>query len=258
VARALEQLERVQWARPVSLSEALDADPRPAALSLPARTKAPESYWQHVATARETVWAYTEAAGQDDDLSSTALRALLMAESSLWGLANRSWDPTGAGRALADTARSTIEREFELITLDVKDVTLSGRSGDVPLTLVNGTGRVLTLAVHAVALTEDIGSSVVPLEVQPTENFLTLPIDLGTSMGDDFLVTVTAGDRVIAEATVAVRASYLDRLAIVGMVVIVLIVLLLFIRRRVNAAIAGTIPDSARTGPAGDDDPSEE
>ena len=258
LARAFERLERVQWAQPVPLAEALRAEPRPATLSLPARTKAPQAYWQDVATARQTALAYAAAAGQDDELASAALRAVLVAESSLWGVSGREWDPAGAGRALADTARSTIEREFELITLDVKDVTLSGRDGHVPLTLINGTGKTLALAVHAVALEEDIESPVVAVDVQPTENFLTIPIDLGTSTGDDFRISVTAGDRVVAEATVAVRASYLDRLAIVGMVVIVLIVLLLFIRRRVNAAIAGTIPDSARTGPAGDDDPSEE
>ena len=68
-----------------------------------------------------------------------------------------------------------------------------------------------------------------------------LPVDLGNSLADELLVTVQAGDVTVAEASVRVQASYIDRLATVLMVVIVLAVLLVIIRRRVSRPVADTI-----------------
>ncbi|HZL04725.1 MAG TPA: hypothetical protein VFE45_04775, partial [Coriobacteriia bacterium] len=64
-------------------------------------------------------------------------------------------------------------------------------------------------------------------------------------ISDRLDVRVLAGDVSLGTTQFTVRASYLDRLAWVGIVVLFLIGMLVFIRRRVRTAIAGTIePDT--------------
>ncbi|HSQ22366.1 MAG TPA: hypothetical protein VLQ52_06205, partial [Coriobacteriia bacterium] len=112
----------------------------------------------------------------------------------------------------------------------------------------NTTGSALALTI--VASSDRIGLPTSQFEVsaEPADNFLTIPVDLGAVIADDLTVAVRAGDLTIAESTVRVRSSHIDRLATVGMVVLVLLVLLLFIRRRVRTAIAGTIAVDDDTG----------
>jgi hypothetical protein len=83
------------------------------------------------------------------------------------------------------------------------------------------------------------------ITVQPTQNFLTVPVDLGNTLSDTLDVEVRAGEVSIAQAEVGVRASYIDRLATVLMVIVVLGGLLVFIRRRVMSPDAGTIVGGA-------------
>jgi len=75
------------------------------------------------------------------------------------------------------------------------------------------------------------------------ENFITIPVDLRNSMTSDLEVTVRSGDATVAATDVIVRASYIDRLGTVGMVVLVLLALLLVIRRRIARPNAATIDD---------------
>ncbi|MDX9873255.1 MAG: hypothetical protein RBT41_12710, partial [Clostridia bacterium] len=136
------------------------------------------------------------------------------------------------------------------ITLDARDVTLSSARGEVPLALTNGTGRTLRLTLTASAANLALPQTEIAVVAQPADNFMTLPVDLGRAISDDLEVVVSAGNIVVATTTVNVRTSHLDRLVTVGAVVLVLLVLLFFIRRRVRAAIAGTI--------AVDENPSDE
>ncbi len=79
------------------------------------------------------------------------------------------------------------------------------------------------------------------VRLSPGENYLTIPVDLQSSLSGGVHLRVFADDLLLDEASVTVRASYLDRLVIVGAVVILLTVLLFFIRRRVRRADADTI-----------------
>lgn len=200
-------------------------------------------YWSEVATGRAATLAYARAVGPDDRDAAAAVRALLAAESSLMAL----HDPVGAGRA-EGLARSTealgyVTAQFALVRLDAKDVTLSGTKGEVPLTLINDTGKQLNLTLRAVSGTRLSAVGSQEIVAQPTQNFLTLPVDLGNTLSDEVAVTVYAGDFAVAEAEVGVRASYIDRLATILMVVVVLAVLLVIIRRKVGSPLADTIQE---------------
>jgi hypothetical protein len=165
----------------------------------------------------------------------------MVAESSLFTRSGSDATALAPGRARAAEARDFVLGQFALVRLDAKDVTLSGSKGDVPLTLVNDTGRQLKLTLAAASSTQQSTVGRQEVVAQPTLNFLTLPVDLGNALSDELKVTVRAGDFTVAEATVGVKASYFDRLAIVAMVVLVLGLLLVVIRRRVRDTDAATI-----------------
>ncbi|MRR11996.1 hypothetical protein EG835_05885 [bacterium] len=77
---------------------------------------------------------------------------------------------------------------------------------------------------------------VATVQVRPQENFATVPVDLGQSLSGLLTVGVYAGDIMLDEVTVTVRASFLDRLVLIFGVAIVLVGMLLFIRKRVRTA----------------------
>ncbi|MBN2841190.1 MAG: hypothetical protein JXP37_09585, partial [Coriobacteriia bacterium] len=205
------------------------------------RSAAPGGYWDEIASARTSVIAYAGAIGQDDPDAEATSRALLAAESSLWAGCDGAWDRAAGGLDLARQAQQHVHSQFELVYFDAKDVTLSGSTGEVPLTLINNTGKPLTLSLHAQPDAPRASPSARVIEVQPTQNFVTVPVDLHNIASTNLTVSLRAGDLTVAETVVRVRTSYIDRLAAVGMVVLVLIVLLAIIHRKVKPAIAGTI-----------------
>ncbi len=241
VQHALDWIDGASWVRASDVSSLTrSADPGSATLARPSKTGADTSLWSEIVTSRSATLAYAEAVGLDDPDALAAVRSLLAAESSLLTQAADSGAARAEALARAAEARDFVAAQFALIQIDAKDVTLSASKGDVPLTLINNTGKTMTLTLRAASKTGSSTAGSQDIVAQPAQNFLTLPVDLGNTLADDLVVTVRAGDMPIAEATVAVRASYIDRLAIVLMVVVVLGVLLVIIRRRVNRPIVDT------------------
>jgi len=248
VRHVIDWLGEAPWLRASEITSlARSADPESAAIARRAGESADAEYWGEIVPGRSAALAYFQAAGPDDQNAAAAIRALLTAESSLM----TAGDPAGVGRAqgLARSAEALeyVAAQFALIRLDAKDVTLSGTRGDVPLTLINDTGKQLNLTLRAASGTRlsTVGSQ--EIVVQPTQNFITLPVDLGNALSDEIALTVRAGDMTVAEATVRVRASYIDRLATILMVVVVLAVLLVIIRRKVGSPVADTIQENAHS-----------
>ncbi|MDO8847413.1 MAG: hypothetical protein Q7W51_03360 [Coriobacteriia bacterium] len=239
---ALDWIGKASWLEATDVETLARAcEPRKATLVRPGASDAPADYWAEVVESRSATLAYAGAVGPQDQEAGAAVRSLLTAES--WLLTRSEAGDRGIreGSDRAAEAGDYALGQFALIRLDAKDVTLSGSKGDVPLTLINDTGKELALTLHAQSETmlSTVGSE--EIVAQPTQNFLTLPVDLGNALSDELKVTVRAGGFTVAEASVGVKASYIDRLATVGMVVMVLGVLLVIIRRRVRAADAGTI-----------------
>jgi hypothetical protein len=141
-----------------------------------------------------------------------------------------------------------ISGEFAGVVLDVKDVTLSGSTGEVPFVVVNSTGKHLDVAVIVESISERGGTTTRAVGLEPTQNFITVPVDLRNTIASRMRITVVAGEVPVAEAALEVRASYIDRLATVGMVILVLVALLVVIRRRMVPADAATIDDRASDG----------
>jgi len=197
-------------------------------------------YWAEVAQGRTAALAYVDAVGLDDEDALAVLRGLLISESSLFPAARGESGGEYDGRVFAREVLDFVTAQFALIRLDAKDVTLSGTKGDVPLTLINDTGKHLRLTLRAESSTV-LDSPSQDVDIQPTQNFLTVPIDLGNTLSDTLNVEVLAGGVKVTETVVRVQASYIDRLGTIVMVVLVLGGLLFFIRRRVLAADAGTI-----------------
>jgi len=247
VQHALDWIDDASWLRLSDIpSLARRGTEQKASIVRPGDSTAPSSYWTDIASARPAALAYADAAGLSDPDAAAAVRAILAAESSLWAGGDGAWSAHEEGRARAAEAFDFVNTQYSLIRLDSKDVTLSGSKGDVPLTLINDTGKPLKLTLHAISSTGLSVASTQEILVQPTQNFLTLPVDLGNTLADEFEITVRAGDVTVAEATVGVRASYIDRLATILMVVIVLGVLLVIIRRRVGTTVADTIVQEPR------------
>lgn len=237
---ALDWIADASWLRLASVDALARTGKTPVATlsPLPA-SDAPRDYWARLKDSRAAALAYASAAGAQDIDAAAGVWALLVSESSLWAGPDDSWD--AAGLALAQSAREFVESQFALIRLDAKDVTLSGSKGNVPLTLLNDTGKNLRLTLDITASSAAVSPQLEDIDVRPTQNFLTIPVNLGNALSDDLLVTVRSGEIVVAEATVGVRASYIDRLATLAMVIIVLVALLVFIRRRMTRTAAVAI-----------------
>ncbi|MDO8879733.1 MAG: hypothetical protein Q7W44_02875 [Coriobacteriia bacterium] len=240
--RALDWIAGADWLRATDVvTAASSATPSPASLGPRPSSSVPPLYWASVAEGRDAERAYSSAVGAGDAEATAMRTAILTAESALWAGADGRWTAAAEGIELATGVRDYVSGQFDTVRIDARDVTLSASRGNVPLALTNGTGKQLELTLTASSERIRLPDPESKVTIQPADNFVTVPVDLGTIIVDDMRVTVLAGDMPIAETTVRVRASHLDRLAAVGMVVVVLVGLLFFIRRRVRAAIAGTI-----------------
>lgn len=241
--RALDLLDDASWAQAVSAVDAARyGEPDKADLvESPAAPKAPEGYWAEVSRAREYADAITSALGGDDADAQTARTAVLVAESHCWAGPDGSYSLADRGRAFAASASRYVQDLFATVSIQGRDVTLSNRTGNVPLSVVNGSGKSLRVVVRAESGSISLPRAETTVTLDPGENVLTIPVNMGSEIADEIAVRVTASKVTIAETSIRVQASYLDRLATVGMVVLFLLGLLFFIRRRVRRAIAGTI-----------------
>lgn len=239
-------INKAAWAQLVTASQAAGT-PSSDVYELPATLEttptAPAGYWNEVAEARRYAAALEHAAGADDPDARLATEASLVAQSARWAGADGSWSMADRGRAFASTAERLSRSVLDEVALTAKDVTLAGPRGEVPLSIVNGSTK--DLAVVLRVRTDDMeitGRREEVVTLRPQENFHTVGVDLRSALSDTLVVELWAGEVMLASGSSVVRASYLDRLAIVGGVAVLLLGLLLYIRRRVRAADAGKMP----------------
>lgn len=255
--RALDLLDNVGWIAAVPASQAAAyASPTKASLKeTPAAPDSPEGYWTEVRRAREYAGAIISALGSSDADAQAAQTAVLVAESHCWAGPDGSYSLADRGRAFAASASRYVQDLLTTVSIQGHDVTLSNRTGNAPLSVVNGSGKPLKVIVRAEAGTISLPRAETTVTLDPGENVLTIPVNMGSEIADDVTVRVVAGAITIAETSIRVQASYLDRLATVGMVVLFLLGLLFFIRRRVRRAIAGTIDTDDEEPAASSDAP---
>lgn len=204
--------------------------------------KAPADYWQTVRESRRWAEALASALPTGTADVEQAKRDSLIAQSSTWSGVAGEWTPAWRGLAFASSALQLSQGILQDVVLDVKPVTLAGTSGQVPVTITSESDEVLELT-----LTQQAGRSIqlgsperVRVTVSPGENFIELPVELVNVLSSELQVSLVAAEVELAEETVEVKASYLDRLALVAGVIVLLGALLLFIIFRVRSAEAAS------------------
>lgn len=217
------------------------ADPAPA----------PAGYRETVDSARERVSGLVAAAGANDPDAALAVHRLMLAESRTWAGPDGSWADAERGLALARAADAAAQSILSKVTLDAPSVTLPGSEGRAPVSITNASDRNLTVVLEASSDQLRVRKARTAVRLKPGENVLSVPVALGAEPSGRLTVSVTAGGYRIATSTATVRASYQDRIVLLITAVLILVGLLFYIRRRMEAAAAGRsgASDDQDTGP---------
>jgi len=203
--------------------------------SLSADRTAPAGFWSEVAAAREYAVAYHSACPADDADAAAAVVDSLIAECAYWAGPDDKWALADRARGFASSAERRARAVFEKVAITGENVTLSGSSGTVPFSVSNGSSKPLKVVVTArgPAVRAPFSQEQV---LAPGNTYLSIPVDLRQTLRERVTLEVVAGSVVVASRTVTVSASYLDRLVMIGAIVLVLIGMLLYISRRVRRA----------------------
>lgn len=241
--QALDWIDAADWCRAATLTEAAAARPagRATLVEEPLAPGAPSGYWADVAEGRAHALAAVAAYGAEDPDAIAARQAVLIAEAAAWTGPYAAVSSASRGREFATEVTRRVGVALAGVTVSGSDVTLANRRGDVPVSIVNGSGRRLTVRVTATSDRASVDAGETTVTLDPGENIIAIPVDMNYEIAGRLDVRVMAADVSLGSAAFTVRASYLDRLAWVGVVVVFLIAMLIFIRRRVRTAIAGTI-----------------
>jgi hypothetical protein len=203
---------------------------------------APVGYWDDVQQARTAAHAFVEAVSQRDGDADAALYQALVAESRAWAGADGSWSLADRGRAFAAASQRRSDAVLGKVSASSSNITLSGTTGNMPLVVKNESAKTLSVFV----MPSSGGGATFPYArvkatLRPGDNFITVPVDLGRGgVFSDVKVRVVSGERTLATTSLQVSASYLDRIAMVGSVAVVLAGLLFYIRRKVRSSTADT------------------
>ena len=251
VVAAASSLGVEPWAR-LSLGREVQAPAKAPELTLtdkPARSGAPADYWKTVRSARAYSDGLTAAMGPGGTGVASAHTDSLLAEASAWAEPGNTWAGADRGLGFANAALTVAKAAFGDMSIKAESVTFAGKRGEVPVSITNNTQNTLSVMVRATASggAEVAGDRLIPTVLRPRETFVPIQVDMKSQLSSKLKVEVLAGDVVLAETSVTVKASYLDRIAIIAGVVVVLGILLIFIVRRVrrfemNDEIADEMP----------------
>jgi hypothetical protein len=233
--RALTVLSRAGWVRFADVREAANA--APAGIALPGEADATDqgadARWERVATARKATGALLAAAGPQDSDAAACLRSLYLSEARIWTGGDEERSIAYAVEA-DERARGVLSK----VTLAIPNVTLSGSSGSVPVSVNNASGRTLRLVLRIVPSSVHLpGGGRFSIEARSGETIVAVPVEMGASTSAALGLDLLAGDTSIAVGTSTLRAGFVDRLVVAGAVVLVLLALLWYIRRRGRAAL---------------------
>jgi len=250
IVPAVRRLESQKWTRLVLGRDSVSpAKVKPVRLLADkVGTAGPQSYLAAVSRARLFAEALTSSLGEADPDASSAQLSSLLSQSSAWADPDGTWQNAERGEQFALASLKTSRSILDKVGLKIEPITLAGAKGSVPVSLQNGSEKVLQVTVRTSTQggIEVVGPDRTRTMMRPQETFVQIPINMHSALSGKLSVEVLAGDVVLARRTVEVRASYLDRLAVIGGIVIALAVLLAFIVRRVRAAERAEEAESAR------------
>ncbi len=244
--RAVEALAIIAgqpWARTILPADIVGESEGEVTVSQAKDLSSPEGYWDTVVLARTRSRALAAiTVEQSAAAPMLTRRTSLLAESGMWFGREGRWPRAGEGLAFANLALETANKVLDAITLKIEPVTLSKDAGEIPLVVSNGTDLTLKVVVVPVSrqgLTIPEANRSTSLTLRPNDNYMTIPVSLDTAASGELSVRVMAGDTVLAEQTVAVKGSLLDRIVLLASISAVLVGLLLYIRHRVRSVEQG-------------------
>jgi len=251
VGGALSALEAAPWVSMITARDAAGGTnlPKVRLIAGEQAPAAPAGFWDDVAKARAYSSAMIASLGVGDAEANTAQMQSLVAESSAWAGPAGTWQFAERGRAFALSSLKISRTMLDTVRIKIEPITLSGAKGDVPVSVLNGTQKTLNVVIRTTTSGGIMvkGARNINTVLRPQETFVQIPVDLKSSLSGKLTVEVAAGDLVLSRKTVDVKASYLDRLAMIGGIVILLGILLAFIVRRVRAAEAAANKDDGDT-----------
>jgi hypothetical protein len=237
VIRGVRILSDQQWLKPALGRDVTHSGgPRLELASARVDRNAPAGFWEDIAEARRWAAALSSAGGAGLTDAMAARTASLVAQSSAWSHAD--WAFAERGRSYAEAAELAGRTRLESIAIALEPTRLAGTKGSVPVTISNGTDVPLNVVITASSADHlrVRGDDTWAMELRPQENFFEIPVDLQNALAGQLTLTVSAGELVLDERTILVHASYLDRLAIIGGLVLLMGGMLFFIIRRVRAS----------------------
>jgi hypothetical protein len=228
------------WAR-LTLAREIRPAVKTGAVTLNAterRSKTPPDYWKTVRSARAYAGALLSAMGPGGAGVTSTQSDSLLAESSAWSEPDGTWVSAERGLAFASASLAVSKAAFGDLSIKAEPVTFAGKRGEVPVSITNTTKNTLAVVVRATASGDArvVGPRLIKTVLRPQETFVPISVDMQSALSSKLKVEVLAGDVVLARTNVNVQASYLDRIAIIGGIVVVLGGLLIFIVRRVRSA----------------------
>jgi hypothetical protein len=255
VGAALATLEGTPWVRLVSARDLRPArGTKPLTFPVVATKNAPAKYWQTVRSARARATGLIDVLTAADNQATAAQTNSLLAEASYWSEPSARWLHAADGLTFAKSAIDSANGVFSAIKVSATTLTLAGSTGNVPVTISNGSKK--TLSVVVLAKTSGgmtvVGGRAIPTKLPPSDTLIEIPVDMQSTLYGRLTVQVMAGSVVVAKATVPVRRSYLDRLVLIGGIVLLLGGMLVWIVLRVRRSPdihdgADSHPDDAAT-----------
>lgn len=239
VGFALTVLETSPWVRPVLGRSAQVPKKAQAVKFVPLPTSAPPAgHWKTVRTARLNAEGLLAVLSASDTKATAAETNSLLSQADAWSGPRGSWKLSASGLELARAATRSGKDVFSAVSVSVQAITLASSTGQIPITIRNNSNK--TLSVTILAKTGGgalvIGDRVIKTNLPPQETFIQIPVDLQSTLRGRLTVQVLAGPVVIAKQTAIINRSYLDRLALIGGVILVLGGMLLWIVLRVRRA----------------------
>jgi hypothetical protein len=239
VGFALATLDALPWTRTVLGKDVQVPRKAGAVKVVPAVTSgAPTDYWKTIRTARMNAEGLLAALSASDAKATTADTNSLLSQADAWSEPRGSWQLSSSGLELARAAVRSGKDVFSAVSISVQSITLASSTGQIPITIRNNSSR--TLNVTVIAKTGGgarvVGDRVIKTTLPPQETFLQIPVDLQSTLRGRLAVQVLAGPVVVTKQSAVISRSYLDRLALMGTVILVLGGMLMWIVLRVRRA----------------------
>jgi hypothetical protein len=239
VGFALTVLESSPWVQPILGKNVQPPKKAQAVKFVPVPTSGPPAgYWKTVRTARLNAEGLLAALSASDAKATSAETNSLLSQADAWSGPRGSWRLSDSGLELAKAATRSGKDVFSAVNVSVQAITLASSTGQIPITIRNSSNK--TLSVTILAKTGGgarvVSDRVIKTSLPPQETFIQIPVDLQSTLQGRLTIQVFAGPVAIAKQSATINRSYLDRLALIGGVVLVLGGMLLWIVLRVRRA----------------------